>query len=356
MAYKPLLDRFDMERGDALTLTTDTATELAELPLEIAGPILHALLKWFSGGELATLPDPRDNAMLKRLAVHQRQNAERRADILNTKRQNRQRAASRSRAHNHTKDSGEDPDESDEVDARQRPSTPVDKRDKISIVKSKTSVSDKVLDKDEVLEAACADAASAGVAACATSAAGVSACAPPADLCARLLDLSFLDSVRERIKEAESAKDFLDCSWSSDQLIKKRRFDADPFSTMAKAILRYGFGAWHEGQLAGDESEPKYYASRKALKARYMADPKRFASICWNYLEEANEAAQEVVSHLYPEGTRNCLCNQCQLDNCKDCKFDRQSKIESYMRDFGGCENGAFVKNLLGRLSVLKQN
>lgn len=354
MAYKPLLDRFDMERGDALTLTTDTATELAELPLEIAGPILHALLKWFSGGELATLPDPRDNAMLKRLAVHQRQNAERRADILNTKRQNRQRAASRSRAHNHTKDSGEDPDESDEVDARQRPSTPVDKRDKISIVKSKTSVSDKVLDKDEVLEAACADAASAGVAACATSAAGGVAYAPPADPVI-LLTCHWL---RLAIRDYESLEGFIGemtngCFYG---LVSWQAFNDDPCSTMINIILHYVHAVESEAEFKKmPEEEPQYYAAKNTLKARYKADPKRFVSICRNYLREAQELSQAIMESLYPDGKRDALCSKCDTKgDCWECKFhDRQSAVRRYRDNFG---EDVFAKNLLGRLSVLKQN
>lgn len=91
--YKALIDRFDQERGDKLSFALDDATELAALPLSIAAPIVHGVLRWFTGEELKPIADsftdPRDRALFLRLVTHQKQNAALRADYLASRRRNR---------------------------------------------------------------------------------------------------------------------------------------------------------------------------------------------------------------------------------------------------------------------------
>lgn len=92
MTYQSELDRFDPDRGDVLSISKEDATELANLPGEIALPIIHALLRYFAlgkpGDPMPTMKDPRDNAMLARYIEHQRKNAARRADFLARQREN----------------------------------------------------------------------------------------------------------------------------------------------------------------------------------------------------------------------------------------------------------------------------
>lgn len=92
MTYQSELDRFDPDRGDVLSISKEDATELANLPGEIALPIIHALLRYFAlgkpGDPVPTMEDPRDNAMLARYIEHQRKNAARRADFLARQREN----------------------------------------------------------------------------------------------------------------------------------------------------------------------------------------------------------------------------------------------------------------------------
>lgn len=83
--YGGMLERFNATdgRGDVLSFSREDAARLAELPLEIAAPILHALLKWFLTGEDIPLDDPRDRAMLAGFKEHQLGNAARRGKFLN---------------------------------------------------------------------------------------------------------------------------------------------------------------------------------------------------------------------------------------------------------------------------------
>ena len=94
MAYKSELDRFDMERGDVLSFTREIAKAIAGFGVEIGGPILFELVKWFSGNpddEPPKMADPRDNGFLAMLMEHQRKNAARRADFLAKQSQNAQK-------------------------------------------------------------------------------------------------------------------------------------------------------------------------------------------------------------------------------------------------------------------------
>ena len=89
MAYKSQLDRFDMERGDVLSLTRESASMIKAFGAKIGGTIAFALIEWFAGNpgdEPPTLSDPRDNGILALLMEHQRRNAERRADYLERQR------------------------------------------------------------------------------------------------------------------------------------------------------------------------------------------------------------------------------------------------------------------------------
>lgn len=85
MAYKSKLERFDMERGDVLSVEREMAKGITKLGEQIAGPILFRLYTWFAGEPGDAPPemaDPRDNVFLAMLMEHQRKNAARRADYL----------------------------------------------------------------------------------------------------------------------------------------------------------------------------------------------------------------------------------------------------------------------------------
>ena len=49
MAYKSKLERFDMERGDVLSVEREMAKGITKLGEQIAGPILFRLYTWFAG-------------------------------------------------------------------------------------------------------------------------------------------------------------------------------------------------------------------------------------------------------------------------------------------------------------------
>ena len=89
-----MLERFNATngRGDVLSFSREDAARLAELPLEIAAPILHALLKWFLTGEDVPLNDPRDRAMLAGFKEHQLGNAARRGKFLNDQKEKSDKA------------------------------------------------------------------------------------------------------------------------------------------------------------------------------------------------------------------------------------------------------------------------
>ncbi len=85
MAYKSELDRFDMERGDVLSMSRETAKAIVGFGPEIGSPILYNLVLWFSGSPGDPFPemnDPRDNGFLAMLIEHQKKNAAKRADYL----------------------------------------------------------------------------------------------------------------------------------------------------------------------------------------------------------------------------------------------------------------------------------
>lgn len=92
--YGSMLERFNATdgRGDVLSFSREDAARLAELPLEIAAPILHALLKWFLTGEEVPLNDPRDRAMLAGFKEHQLSNAARRGKFLNDQKEKSDKA------------------------------------------------------------------------------------------------------------------------------------------------------------------------------------------------------------------------------------------------------------------------
>lgn len=315
MAYKPLLDRFDMERGDALTLTLETATELAALPCEIAAPIIYALLSWFAGGDVPTLPDPRDNALLLRLVVHQKQNAAHRADVLATKRENRM---GKGRQETPATESGEN--------ARQRPSTGA--TDKIREDKSS---------KDEDLSCHAAPASSR--AACASPPAGSSACALPADLPAQsertvLLFSGYL-SAGDAPAHAMDMTTFKDAEPMVSRTITEADFKADPVTALLPCA-------------DGEESDKATF--RNTLIARYKANPRQFMLIVWKYLAEAHNARIALVK-AFRDKCDKCSCPEDRFCN-EECPhaYIRRS-LADYAKDYG---EEVFAKNLLGRLKVLK--
>ena len=322
MAYKPLLDRFDMERGDALTLTLETATELAALPCEIAAPVIYALLSWFAGGDVPTLPDPRDNALLRRLVVHQKQNAARRADVLATKRENRR---GKGRRETPATESGED--DGDGENARQRPSTGA--TDKIR--EDKTS-------KDEVLS--CHAAAASSRAACASPPAGLSACALPADLPAQsgktVLYFSGYLSAGDAPAHAIDMTTFKDAEPMVRHTITEAAFKADPVTALLPC--------------PDFEEESDKAKFRNALIQRYKADPRQFMLIAWKYLAEAHNARLALVKAIRDKCDK-CSCPEDRFCN-EECPHAYvKDRLADYAKDYG---EEVFAKNLLGRLKVLK--
>ena len=94
MSYKSELERFDMERGNVLSVEREMVKGITKLGEEIAGPILFRLYTWFAGNPGDATPemaDPRDNVFLAMLIEHQRKNAARRADFLAKQSQNAQK-------------------------------------------------------------------------------------------------------------------------------------------------------------------------------------------------------------------------------------------------------------------------
>lgn len=89
MAYQSQLERFDIERGDVLSLSREDVVRLAEY-WDITNPILAALFKWFLGGPDVPMSDPRDDMLLRGLKEHQRANAARRYEYLLGQRQRKQ--------------------------------------------------------------------------------------------------------------------------------------------------------------------------------------------------------------------------------------------------------------------------
>ncbi len=304
MAYKPLLDRFDMERGDVLSLPRETAVELAALPCGIAAPVIYALLSWFAGGDVPTLPDPRDNALLLRLVAHQRQNAERRADYLASRRKNRL---------------GGDMSTHDDISHKSK-----NKRE------SKTS-------KDEVLDCHAAPASSR--AACASPPAVSSANAAPADLPAQsertvLLFSGYL-SAGDAPAHAMDTTTFKEAIPMVRHTITEADFKADPVTALLPCA-------------DGEESDKATF--RNTLIARYKANPRQFMLIAWKYLAEAHNARIALVK-AFRDKCDKCTCPEDRFCN-EECPhaYIRRS-LADYAKDYG---EEVFAKNLLGRLKVLK--
>ena len=296
MAYKALIDRFDMERGDALTLPLDTATELAALPCEIAAPVIHALLVWFTGGEVATLPDPRDNALLRRLVVHQKQNAERRADYLASRRKNRL---------------GGDMSTHDDISDKYKN-------------KSKASVN-VALDRDEVNRAACA-----------APPAGFSALqAEPADLKGTVQTAVYFDG----IMSSYCAPDWADAAKGDKPMHTREITDADFKADPVSALTEYP-------DFETDADKARF---RNALIARFKADKRQFILTAWKYLAEAHNARVALLAAFRGK------CADCKADGAwcnEECPHEHlKSLLANYTKDYG---REVFAKNLLGRLKVLK--
>ena len=90
MAYKPKLERFDMERGDVLSLTREACIELRDLG-KFAPKVIMPLIKYVAGNPGDPIPEVEEenedlkiilSATLHRYIEHQKQNAARRADFL----------------------------------------------------------------------------------------------------------------------------------------------------------------------------------------------------------------------------------------------------------------------------------
>lgn len=317
MAYRSKIDRFDMERGDALTLTLETATELAALPCEIAAPIIYALLSWFAGGDVPTLPDPRDNALLLRLVVHQKQNAAHRADVLATKRENRM---GKGRQETPATESGEN--------ARQRPSTGA--TDKIREDKSS---------KDEDLSCHAAPASSR--AACASPPAGSSACALPAapaatkECTAVYCDGHFYSEDVWGVFDIKATVAMNGQEPLFTRSVTNTRFAADPVS----ALMEYP-------DFEAEEDKAKF---RATLIQRFKANAGRFTRIAWEYIADAHRARADFIKAVQKANA----CEDCHCDYCAECNHNAWLKhlAAQYDKDFA-CD--VFAKNLLGRLKVLK--
>ena len=312
--YKAELDRYDMERGTRLTLMKETAVELTTLPCETAAPIIYALLSWFAGGDVPTLPDPRDNATLQRLIAHQKENAEHYGDVLATKRANRM---GKGKGETSATESGEN--------ARQRPSTGVTEK----LREDKSS-------KDEDLSCHAAPASSR--AACASPPAGLSACALPADLPAQSgKTVLYFDGYLSGYDSPTHAMDdttFKEIEPMVSRTITEADFKADPVT----ALLPYA---------DGEESDKAKF--RNALIQRCKADRRQFMLIAWKYLAEAHNARIALVKAIRGK------CAQCKTvpDLCyEDCPHAYvKDRLADYAKNYG-CD--VFARNLLGRLKVLK--
>ena len=304
MAYRSILDRFDMERGDALTLTLETATELAALPCEIAAPVIYALLSWFAGGDVPTLPDPRDNALLLRLVVHQKRNAARRADVLATKRENRM---GKGRCKTPATESGEN--------ARQRPSTGATDKKR----EDKSS-----LDEDLSYRAACA-----------SPAAGVSANADPADLKGAVQTAVYFSGLLDPYGTPDRAGEMGHEPMHTCE-ITNADFLADPVT----ALLQYP-------DFETDADKAKF---RNALMARFKADKRQFMLTAWKYLADAHRARLALLAAFRG---RCADCKEGDDMYCDEgCPNEHlKTLLKNYAKDYG-CE--VFARNLLGRLKVLK--
>ena len=77
MAYKSKIERFDILRGDVVSLPKEDVARLYACGVEICGPILWTFFGYILGGELPHMNDKRDDAILQGLIEHQRHNAER---------------------------------------------------------------------------------------------------------------------------------------------------------------------------------------------------------------------------------------------------------------------------------------
>ena len=77
MAYKSKIERFDILRGDVVSLPKEDVARLYACGVEICGPILWTFFGYILGGELPHMNDKRDDAILQGLIAHQRHNAER---------------------------------------------------------------------------------------------------------------------------------------------------------------------------------------------------------------------------------------------------------------------------------------
>ena len=320
MAYSALVDNFDHERGNRLTIPLETATELTTLPCEIAAPIIYGLLSWFAGGDVPTLPDPRDNATLQRLVVHQKENAAHYAEVLATKRANRM---GKGRQETPATESGEN--------ARQRPSTGATDKTR----EDKSSVS-----KDLSCHAAGASSRAAG----ASPAAGVSADASPADH--KTVTAVYCDGMdgREVLWLADPkgyAAAYNGMKPLYSHSVTDDRFKADPVSVLA------GYPVYFEGENAKEKQSSKA-KFRNALRQRFNADPKQFCAIAWQFLKDAHNARGDFIKAVL----QSKRCGDCHLDFCYECPHENLRQLVVRYEDDFGSDN--FVKNLLGRLKVLK--
>lgn len=119
-----MLERFNATdgRGDVLSISREDAARLHELPLEIYGPIFHALLGWFLTGKETHLDDPRDRAMLAGFKEHQLGNAARRGKFLNDQKEKSDKAvqARRERTHGTSTDNPRDTQVKDKAKAEDK--------------------------------------------------------------------------------------------------------------------------------------------------------------------------------------------------------------------------------------------
>lgn len=122
MNRKPTFDpqTYDRERGNALILHRDEVMPFYDLPWDYAGPILHALFRWFCGATEAEvkMKDPRDQMLLARIIEHQKANAENNYQFKMRERENKSKAGKASAATRYERQQSATP-----VDTCQQPST-----------------------------------------------------------------------------------------------------------------------------------------------------------------------------------------------------------------------------------------
>ncbi len=299
MAYKSELDRFDMERGDVLSMSREMAKAIVGFGPKIGSPILYNLLLWFSGNPGDPPPemdDPRDNGFLAMLMEHQRKNATKRADFL--AKQKEKGLASAAKA------------------AERRQAT----NDNHGQPRSTTALSTSI-DKEQVPEGEGLVSLSVPnkLGAATPSAGGPDLTAAPGDV----------------------ATVYRDCEPEPTHAIRKADLAADPIGVMLDFL-----------NPSADERERTRNALAKSMRE---ATRDTFAAVCWKFLKDA-----EAKTKRWRE-VRAILEDYCDksgvdweaLPTKRPKDWRKYEKIEAEAVDFAP-DDGEPARLLFGRLKAYK--